>query len=117
MTIKNVTITGAGDKGISAGESSRVVLQDSTISASRTGVASKDLSYVEIKLLTISDSQFGLSVYQKKPEFGPASIYAWGLGLSNVQVPFVVETGSRITRNDVVLPDNYQNVAVSLYGE
>ena len=117
VTIKNVTITGAGDKGISAGESSRVVLQDSTISASRTGVASKDLSYVEIKLLTISDSQFGLSVYQKKPEFGPASIYAWGLGLSNIQVPFVVETGSRITRNDVVLPDNYQNVAVSLYGE
>ena len=62
-------IDGCGDKGISAGENSTLVLQNSEIYNSEIGIASKDNSRVNIDNLLIRNTKNCLSAYNKKSEF------------------------------------------------
>ena len=63
-----------GDKGISAGENSSVVLQNIHIDHTEIGIASKDLSTITGNDVFISNAKIGITLYEKKPEFGPAMI-------------------------------------------
>ena len=59
-------------------------------------MASKDVSLLSVRGLTVKDSGIGLAVYQKKAEFGPASLSATGLDISGTPTPFLVEPGSTL---------------------
>jgi spore coat protein CotH len=66
----NTVIRGMGDKGISAGEKSRIVVFNSLIRNSKIGIASKDLSHVSIYASAFVNNQTALSLYRKKSIFG-----------------------------------------------
>jgi hypothetical protein len=70
--LRNIRINQAGDKGISAGEESRVEAWDIHIQHAQTGIASKDLSEVWVDGLFTQHNRLNLALYQKKAEFGPA---------------------------------------------
>lgn len=74
ITIVSATIDHAGDKGISLGEECRAVIQDATVRNSVIGVAAKDLTQVTIKNITLQNNKQAFAAYQKKPEYGPATI-------------------------------------------
>ena len=89
----------AGDKGISAGEESTVRVKSATILESNIGVASKDLSQLRIEQITITDCNTGYAAYQKKPEFGPASIIVENDDHTGSKYPMMIERGSYIVVN------------------
>ena len=64
----------------------------------------------------IHESKFGLTVYQKKAEFGSASIIATDLVMERVAVPYAVERGSRITVDGEAVEANYDRLDDILYG-
>ena len=101
--IRNSAISGAGDKGISIGEKSLVKIVASTISHANIALAGKDTSKAFTDRLEIFDSQIGLAVYQKKPEFGGGQIYAKNTKMTNVHQPYVGDRNSRIVENDQVV--------------
>ena len=70
----NILINNAGDKGFSAGENSRLIINDSEINSSKIAIASKDFSIVNVDNFKINEAEVAFAAYQKKPEYGPATI-------------------------------------------
>lgn len=80
VIIENLTMQNLGDKGVSVGESSRLSGSDLVITGAVFGIVSKDLSQVSLSQITLADIHVaGLAAYQKKPEFGPATLEAEGV--------------------------------------
>ena len=74
LKIKGCKIIKAGDKGISAGEQSTLNVSWTDISGANIGLASKDKSQVTIDQMKLERCNLGFTAFQKKPEYGPASI-------------------------------------------
>lgn len=74
LSIKGCNIINAGDKGISAGEQSTLNISWTDISDANIGLASKDKSRVTIDQMKLERCNLGFTAFQKKPEYGPASI-------------------------------------------
>jgi hypothetical protein len=101
VDVDNVIFNGVNDKGISAGENSKVAARDLEIVNTGIAIASKDLSHVQLEDSTIRGAiHFGFAAFQKKPEFGPATITAVNLEFSDVPQETLVQTGSLIYLND-----------------
>ena len=72
--VKNAFLDGCGDKAISSGEKSKLVLNEVKVNKSTIGIAAKDSSNVEVYNLQISDSTLCFAAYRKKQEFSGGNI-------------------------------------------
>ena len=86
-----------GDKGISVGENSQVSASDISIEGATIGVASKDLSKLDVANLTMKEVGTGFTAFQKKPTFGPAEIRAKNVIEEKVKHLHIIEVGSLLT--------------------
>lgn len=116
LEVYTVHIRGAGDKGVSAGEGTRLVLRDVEMENAAIGIASKDLSHIDAQNVRITGGQVGVTVFRKKPEFGPASIEARTVRISGTEVDYLLETGSEVTVDGRRLPATREGVSDLLYG-
>ena len=96
VTITRIDIHRPGDKGISVGEEADVNVQVAFIQNAKIGVASKDLSKLKIGLVNMVNCETGFAGYQKKPEFGPASIEVKRYGAEKVDRLYLLDKGSRL---------------------
>ena len=115
INLKQIEIHYTDDKGISVGESSYLNAQNIKIHNSNIGIASKDLSNVQIKDLEIRKSEIGLAVFQKKPEFGPANVNITKGTLYSCNVDYVLEDRSTLTFNNEKLEDTIINANSLIY--
>jgi hypothetical protein len=97
--VENCIMTGIGDKGISIGENSSVEAVNTSISGAAIGVSAKDLSTGKIHKVNFTDCKYGFAIYQKKPEFGPASIVAKSIEFREVKNEFILDKSSKIELN------------------
>ena len=75
VSIINTNIYNVKDKGLSAGENSKINIDGLKIESSTFGLVSKDLSIIEGKKIQISNStKFGVMAFEKKNHFGPGYI-------------------------------------------
>jgi len=109
-------INDATDKGISVGEDSQVNIHTLDIQNCYVALASKDISDVTVENIEISESEVGLAVYQKKPEFGPSAMTVSGIDMVNVITPYIVEVESTLLVDDQRVGPTQENVWESLYG-
>ena len=116
VTLDGVHIEGALDKGISVGEESSLEAFNTFITKAFIGIASKDGSQVSGKNITIKDTDIGLAAYQKKPEYGPASLSLVELVLDEVKTKALSETNSSITIDGEEMAEE-DGVYGKLYGE
>jgi hypothetical protein len=112
----DVFINGSGDKGLSVGEGSQVTANRIDIAKARIAVASKDSSHVVVHDVRISQSEIGLAAYQKKPEFGPASMEVNRSAITDVKIPYLVELRSAVLVDGAVIEGSQENVYETLYG-
>ena len=105
VTASYLNLINIVDKGLSIGENSHIVATNLTMDTVGIGVASKDLSTVDIKDSTINNARFsGLAAYIKKPVYGPASIAAENVTISNTDQLCVVQKESQIIFNGKDMP-------------
>ena len=105
MMVTNTRMTRIGDKGVSAGEESTVEMKNITADTVGIGVASKDLSQVNLFTSEIRNAHFSaLAAYIKKPTYGPAKIMAVDVTILDTEVQAVAQTGSTILLNGEVVP-------------
>ncbi len=116
LTLDTVEIKNAGDKGFSAGEYSFINGKNLTISDSKIALASKDKSVVKLSNISIANSEIGVAVFQKKPEFGPASLECDDLSMQDVNIDALIEEGSLFMMNQRLFHPNEKSVAEKLYG-
>jgi len=96
VELRNIFINGAGDKGLSIGENSEMTADAIEIKNVTVAIASKDMSELNVDNAKISNSKVGFAVYQKKSEFGPASITVIGLTINNIDILHLVEKESEL---------------------
>jgi CotH kinase protein/Right handed beta helix region len=96
ITIYKCIIDSVADKGISCGEKSTVNVIETSIYRANTGIASKDASNVLVKNVNIKNCQIGLSVFEKKSEYGPALIFLEEHNIKSTPKPQIIEKGSQI---------------------
>ncbi|MEO1448177.1 MAG: hypothetical protein AAFV07_01550, partial [Bacteroidota bacterium] len=96
----------AGDKGISVGEDSKVTVRRLSVDGAVIGAAAKDFSRLEVAEAQFSNCRTGFAAYQKKPEFGPATISASKFRYENIQALHMIEPGSRLWLNGNLVDQN-----------
>jgi interleukin-like EMT inducer protein len=115
LVISNITISNAGDKGLSAGEKSKIKADDISIEKSEIAIASKDLSSITIEGLNIKDCKLGFTAFQKKSEFGEASIEINQLVMNEVDDYHLIEFASSLTIDGVAMKTS-KGVKNRMYG-
>ena len=116
VELENIFIRGAGDKGVSGGEFSRVTARNVDIKHSEISIASKDQTAFEITDVKIDSCGVGFTAYIKKPEFGPATLIAKNAQIKNCRAPFLIETNSSMTLDGKAIPPSRDKVESILYG-
>ena len=115
INITNVTITDAGDKGISGGEDSKLIVENVTIKRANIGIASKDLSFVQVSNSHIIDCNYGLVLLRKKPEYGPATLSLKHTELTNSKTEMLIEKGSKVIADGNIIEGTETNVSELFY--
>ncbi|MFK7844590.1 MAG: CotH kinase family protein [Rhodothermales bacterium] len=116
LNLQGIEIRNAGDKAFSAGEFSVINGRLLTIYNSEIAIASKDQSIVHVNDVVVQSSRVGVAIYQKKPEFGPASIESNNFTMQDVEVPMLIEEGSLCWMNGKQVPADQKRVADLMYG-
>ena len=78
LVVKNCLFNGSGDKSISAGERSQILVFNSVIRDSTIGLASKDQSKVDIVASVFYKNETAIALYRKKQIFGGAEARVMG---------------------------------------
>jgi hypothetical protein len=115
LEITNVQIIAAGDKGLSAGEDSKMTVNNVSISNSEIAVAGKDLSIINARNLKIENTKLAFTAFQKKPEFGPSNIIVDGVIMTNIELNYLVESTSSLLIDGKKV-ESSQNVKERMYG-
>lgn len=116
VSVQNVLGENLGDKAISVGEKSTVKAHNIQVKNSTIGVASKDQSSLEVDDILIENCTYGFVSYQKKSEFGPASIQATNARVHATKSHFI-EKGSELRLNGKTILGTEKNVYNALYPE
>ncbi|MFT7644531.1 MAG: parallel beta-helix repeat protein [Candidatus Paceibacteria bacterium] len=88
IEISDNNILGCTDKGISVGESSNPRITSNTIQGCDIGIAVKDRSDSVIEDNVFIDDRVGISVYVKKPVFGPSVARVFRSEFSDVLIEY-----------------------------
>jgi hypothetical protein len=116
LEVRDVIVENAGDKGLSTGEESRATVTRLEVRNSEIGIGSKDKAENIIDDLTIVNCHLGVTAYQKKSEFGPASIKITMARQVQAKIPYLLEQGSTLIVDGQPLPPSRDNVKEILYG-
>jgi hypothetical protein len=116
IKIHEISMDKIGDKGLSAGENSEMEVSLATISNAEIGVTSKDQSTVIMSDIKLQNCRIGITLFQKKSEFGPAFMTGHQIEIENSEIPYLVEKNSSLTIDGMIIPSNRDNVKKILYG-
>ncbi len=98
VTVTSVSMTHIADKGVSAGEGSRVTVHGLRANDIGIAIASKDMSDVQARDVRVHRAAVAaLATYVKKLEYGSASITADALLISDDSPRALVQHGSSIS--------------------
>ena len=97
IEIRNIQIDGFGDKCISVGESSTLVIVSVTLKRCHYGIAVKDASHVLVKDASFIGNDIAIGAYVKKSIFDPPSIMVEDSQFEETGVREEEENGATIT--------------------
>jgi len=101
VTIVNTTIHNAKDKALSAGENSKINIENLKIDSSTFGLVSKDLSTINgTKINIINSIKFDVMAFEKKKHFGPGFI---NIKEAITKNQILSQTGSKIIINNKLI--------------
>ena len=116
ISMQGILIKDAVDKGVSVGEKSNLTLRNIHIENSQIGLAAKDSSKIEMQKVKISSARdYGIVVFQKKPEYGPAVVTGSDVVLENNKQDYLLEVGSQLSINNRKNLANGRQVMQKLY--
>jgi hypothetical protein len=115
ITIIDSEVYGAKDKGISGGENSKLTIINTSILNSNIGVASKDLSIIEMIDSKVIACNYGLVLLQKKPEYGPSIMILKNTFMLDLKVEMLIEDNCKVNVNDSTIYGKEKNLGEIFY--
>lgn len=111
VAISGIQITNSGDKGISAGEKSRLTVKNIEIDGAITGIASKDGSLVDGDKISVRNAKIGVAIFRKKLVYDHASINLEHVEYKNVVQLALIEKGATVQLGDQLFK-GYQHLNI-----
>ena len=96
INISNATIINPGDKAVSGGEASTVNINSCYIINAPLGVVAKDNSKVVVSDVLFEKCDIVYSAFQKKDEYGPATITSTNCKFTEITNPNIINVGSTL---------------------
>ncbi len=115
IVIKDSEVYSAKDKGISGGEDSQIFVINTKIKNSNIGIASKDLSRVEVSNSKIITCNYGVVLLQKKPEYGPSVMIIKNTLIQNSKVDMLIEENSSVDIDNRIIFGKEKNLSKIFY--
>lgn len=115
ITIKNTNVYNAGDKGLSAGEDTQMTASHVLIQDCEIAIASKDKSILNLNNSVLKNNKLNFTAFQKKPEYGAASIIAVEVKTEEQETDYLIENGSSLLLNGKEMP-TISGVKDKMYG-
>jgi len=97
VEISHLTIRNSGDKGVSSGESSELILSDIDIDGALTALASKDGSTLIGNNIRAINCEVGAALYKKKPEYKNSKMILTNCTFDKIKKRGLIEKGARLT--------------------
>jgi hypothetical protein len=116
LTISDITISYTKDKGISVGENSHITGTNIIINDSSLALTSKDLSTLNLDGVQVSNCDVVFTVFQKKSEYGPASINCQNATYTNYKEEYLVQLNNTLKVNSTEIKIKVKDVESLLYG-
>lgn len=116
IDITHVSMDEVEDKGLSAGEGSDMTARWVEIAGSEIAATSKDRSRLVISDSKVSNCRIGITIFMKKPEYGPAFAEATRVDIQGAELPYLIEANSGFILDKVAFPPNREDVKKILYG-
>ena len=111
VTVEGTQFLRIGDKALSVGEQSRMIVRNVKVEDAVTGAVSKDNSTLELYDSTFINSRLAaIMAYSKKPEYGPGSFVATHVTIQGSSPVARVQHGSRIILDGQEVPTEPLNV-------
>ena len=111
------TILNISDKALSAGEESRMEINNCHIINSSLSIISKDLSITTSINNKIKDCQIAYCAFKKKNEFGSAHIISRNDSVEGHERKTLIDFGSSLVINDSLYLHFEEDVSELLYGK
>jgi hypothetical protein len=115
ILIEGLHMADIGDKGVSGGEDSQLEVRNTIIERAVIGLASKDLSIVNVTGSEIIDCEYGVVLLQKKPEYGPAVMELINTDLINAKTKLLIEKGSKVILDGEIIEGDTKKVGDLFY--
>ncbi len=115
VELHNINLSRIGDKGVSGGENTSASIENINIKDSFIGISSKDKSIVKTENLEILNTKIPFTSYQKKPEYGPATIVVKNFKGKVEKNDYRIESNSLLVINGDSLKGKETNVYDKLY--
>ena len=96
MYVKDNQFIGIGDKGLSVGEESDILIINNTFKNNKTGVAVKDLSNAFLLENIFEDDSVDVDVFQKKDNYDGASVYIFSNSPKDYSLKYTLDEYSNI---------------------
>ena len=116
LKVTNIKIRNAKDKGISVGENSSLKGDKIDIINTSLALSCKDLSVMTLNNVNVFNSDVVFTVFQKKPEYGPASMSIQNINFKNYEKDYLVQLNSNLNVNSKVIDIKVKDVESLLYG-
>lgn len=108
-------LTNIKDKAISVGEKSSIDLNSIKINKAKIGISGKDLSVVKLNNIQIKNSKYGLAIFQKKPEYGPARVIAKNIEFQGIDEKYLLEKKSKLKIDEMAIEANSEELSSKFY--
>jgi hypothetical protein len=115
ISIDNTNVYNAGDKGLSAGENTQMTATNVLIKDCEIAIASKDKSVLELNESILTNNKLNFTAFQKKPEYGSASIITSNVKTEFEETNYLIENGSSLLLNGQEMP-TIEGVKDKMYG-
>jgi hypothetical protein len=97
IVIHGAKMEAVKDKAMSFGEETEATIMYATLRKSKVGIATHDLSNVEVNSVTLQDVEQAFTVFSKKPEYGPATMTVKDYSQEGGKQLYDVQEGSKLT--------------------
>lgn len=105
LVITGCSFQGLRDKGVSAGEQSRVLVQGSTFSGCGIGIAAKDGSVAHVSDCDLNGNATALAAFRKKPIFDGGSLMLYGNRLQGNGHDQAIDSASHVGSSERIGED------------
>jgi hypothetical protein len=103
------------DKAVSGGEKSTLIIKNLNVDGASIGVASKDLSNLEVDVANINNCKYGIVQLVKKPEYGPSKIVMTNAKFNNCEIKTLIEKKCSLKLNGKIVEGTQEKLADEFY--